>query len=211
MRSAVVLLLSMSLMGCHARFKKAVGSIDTANVDLVVVGGPQVQLGYMYSGVDLLDAVVNITQEVKSAKQTKRIASVVDIHQVNDQMYGGTADGLETGPPFAYRPDGTDADALVQIEVMSWGMDVPILGAPGVFTYDMRVRIYEDSGRRVYKGRLMCDTSVGAPPALSQALWTVNNVKQLDSLSDEEVQAAFDATAAWCGQQLVTQLRRHGG
>jgi hypothetical protein len=124
-------------------------------------------------------------------------------------MQEGVAEVLGDGPPFAYTDD--KAAANLQLEVLSWGLLVPYLGAPGEFYYDLRVRIYKPDGERVYKTRMHCSTAAGSPPAESLVFGTVDNVKQLEQMSDEQIQDAFDAVARWCGGQLVSKMRRHAG
>jgi hypothetical protein len=97
----------------------------------------------------------------------------------------------------------------MQLDVRRYGMVVPYLGAPGEFEYLVRVRLYDETGRRVYRTHLRCTAGVGSPGATSVVLGAVNNVKQLDAMSDQQVSDTFADVAYWCGQQLVMKMRRH--
>ena len=194
--------------GCHAKFKREVGSLGAVRAQTIVTGQPDVELGKIYDD-SLAAAVFNVVQEVRSASPAMRIASAVKIEQVNDAMKGGFAEVLGDGPPFAYTED--KSAPTLQMEVLSWGLYVPYIGAPGEFTYDLRVQLYKPDGDRIYKTRIHCTTTAGAPPTESLIFGTVNNVKQLEQMSDAQIQDAFDAVARWCGGQLVSKMRRHAG
>ncbi len=192
--------------GCHARFKKAVGNLDQVRPQLVMSGGPAVQLGHVYDE-GLVGAVVNIAQDVKGVKVADRIASSVDVDGVNAAFSAGLADTLGAGPPFGLTQD--PKASLLQVEILSYGLNVPQMGAPGSFTYTIRVGIYEPTGRRVYKTVRSCSTGVGSPSPVAQALLLVNNVKQLEEMSDRELQRAFEGASYYCGIELVTKMRKH--
>lgn len=214
--------VALLAVGCNAKFKKAAPFIDTVAVETVTTGGPYVDLGNIYvvpdagdEGVNALIAVaataVNITQDIKSIDQTQRIAEAVDINMVNDSMAEGLAHTLKNGPPFAYVGPGGDADALLQIEVLEYGLNVPSLGAPGQFTYTVRARVFDNNGQQVYRKNMTCSVGAGAPDAAAVAFGVVNNVKQLEEMTNEEVNEAFDNMAYYCGQQFALRMRRHAG
>jgi hypothetical protein len=213
MRPIAILVLPALLAGCHAKFKKEAPTLGQVRTQIVVAGQPYVELGKMsVEGDGILAAaaaVVNVVQEVKAVDQTRRIAKAVQVSDVNEEFRASLADTLGSGPPFAYT-DEKDA-ALLQLEVLSWGLSVPYLGAPGVFTYDLRARIYKKDGDRVYSARTTCSTGAGDPTAVEQVLGVVNNVKNLKEMSDAEINDAFKAVARWCGQDFVTMMRRHAG
>jgi len=215
-----LLLIAALATGCHAKFKKAVPYIDDINVQVVTSGGPYVELGKIYSSVetgdqganllaDIAVAAVNISQDVKGINQTERIANAVDIQDVNAYMAMGLADTLGGGPPFAYTE--SDADATLQLEVLSYGVSVPYLGAPGEFTYSVNARMYTAAGERVYRKGLTCTVGLGNPEAAAVVFGTVNNIKQLDEMTDAEINDAFRNAAAWCGQRFVLKMRQHAG
>jgi hypothetical protein len=39
----------------------------------------------------------------------------------------------------------------------------------------------------------------------------VNNVREIDEMSDEQLQAAFSDMAYYCGTYFATQMRKHAG
>ena len=192
--------------GCHARFKKAAAGLGEVRPQLVMTGGPAVRLGHVVDD-GLVGAIVNIAQDVKGAEVAQRIANNVDVEGVNEAFRAGLADTLGAGPPFGLTEDKTAP--VMQVEILSYGLDVPQLGAPGSFTYTIRVGIYEPDGRRVYKTVRSCSTGVGNPSPTAQALLVVNNVKQLDEMSNKALQSAFESAGYYCGMELVTKMRKH--
>lgn len=203
--------------GCHAKFKKAAPFIDDINVQVVTSGGPYVQLGKVQApansngGSDLIGelaaAAVNVTQAFRGVNQTDRIYSAVDINDVNAYMTAGLADTLAGGPPFAYSED--TADATLQLDVTSYGVNVPYLGAPGEFTYSVQARMYNTDGKRVYRKNLTCTVGLGDPSTAAVVFGTVNNVQSLNEMTDAEINDAFRNVAAYCGQRFVLKMRKH--
>ncbi len=216
MKHALLWTAALATAGCHAKFKKYAPTLGSVRTQVIVTGGPTVDLGEMEgSGTgdlgDAVAAVVNVVQAVKEVDLARRIADAVDVRQVNDAMEQSLADTLGSGPPFAWTADEKSAGALLQVEVLSYGLQVPGIGLPGVFTYELRTRIYKPDGERVYSARTECSVDAGDPKAVSVALGAVNNARQIKEMSDEDIQAAFDSVAAYCGQELVRKMRKHAG
>lgn len=199
--------------GCHAKFKKNAPTLGQVDAQVLITSGPSVYLGRLDSGDSLLanvvDLAVNVSQAINEVEVADRIINAVDLERTNQVMEGGFAKTLGDGPPFAYIP--ADAPATVQMEVVDWGMTAPFLGAQAQFDYGIRVRIYKADGERVYSARTTCSTGAGAPPAVSRALGLVSNINQLEQMSDQDIQAAFDAVSEWCGQEIVRKMRKHAG
>lgn len=222
MHKLIALSLTIGMVsGCHARFKKAVPTIDDINVQVITTGGPYVELGKVWGTPDtgndtvnlLLDVAavaVNVSQEIKAIDQTTRIYNAVDIQDVNSAMAVGLGDTLGGGPPFAFSSDN-DTDATLQLEVLSYGLYVPYIGAPGEFTYTVRARMYRNSGERVYKKTMTCEVGAGDPEAGEMVLGIVNNIRELNEMSDEEINRAFADMAHYCGTRFVVKMRRHAG
>lgn len=211
----LVLLLGTAVLGgCHAKFKKEAPNLGAVRTQVIITGGPYVQLGMVdnatgNTAADVLATGVNLYQGVKGLEVSSRIQEAVDVDKVNYAFQEGIAETLRQGPPFAYTDDPNAP--VLQLELESYGLYVPYLGAPGEFTYDMRVRIYKQDGDRVYKSRVDCSTGAGAPEDVAVVLGTVNNVKQIKEMTDEQIQQSFDAIAKWCGAQLVAKMRKHAG
>jgi hypothetical protein len=208
MRPTALLPCLLLATACHAKFKKEAPTLGAVRTQAVVSAPVDVELGKL-SGNDVVSAVVNVVQEVSEVGPEQRIARAVDLDRVNRALQNSFAETLGSGPPF-----GTTQDpkaALLQIEVVRWGLQVPYLGAPGIFNYDLNIRIYKPDGDRVYSAGLACNTGVGNPPPEARVLGTVNNLRQLEQMSDREIEKAFVSVARWCGTQLVTQMRRHAG
>lgn len=200
--------LPLLLIGCHAKFKREAPELGAVRAQVLNTGAPYVQLGYT-DGSSLVGAVVNVVQAVKSINQTERIAGAVQVQDVNTAMVKGVADTLGSGPPFAF----TDAPTapLLQIEMQDYGVYVPYLGAPGVFTYDVRTRIYKPDGERVYTAHTQCSIGLGDPSAAEVVFGVVNNVGALNDMSDAQINESFAAIGSWCGQEIVRKMRRHAG
>lgn len=207
-------LLALPLtLGCHAKFKKHAPTLGQVDAQVLINSGPSVYLGRMDSGdslvANIVDLAVNVSQAINEVEVADRIVNAVDLQSTNDAMERGFAKTLGDGPPFAYVL--ADAPAIVQMEIVDWGMTAPFIGAQAQFDYGVRVRIYKDDGERVYSSRTTCSTSAGAPPAVSRALGLVSNIKQIEQMSDADIQAAFDAVGEWCGQEVVRKMRKHAG
>jgi len=196
--------------GCHAKFKDAVPGIDAVNVQVLTTGGPFVQLGYLpIDDEGMVSEVINVVQTVRSAYQTDRIEDAVIINDVQDAMTQGVAETLNLGVPFSTTANDPNAP-LLQIEVTSYGLFVPVMGATGEFTVTAKARIYEPDGERVYRKNLTCSLGMDAD-GLEAALPIFNNAKALDEMSDAEINNAFADMAWLCGQQLVMKMRQHAG
>jgi hypothetical protein len=210
MRSVVSWMLvgMVVLGGCHQRFKKNVGSVGDVRPQVLVTTGPSVMLGGS-SGDGLLAAAVNVTQAVRSVNTAERLAGAVDIERVNSAFAESLVQSLGAGPPFGTTPDAKAS--VLQVEVISYGLEAPAMGMQGTFNYDLHVSIFKADGTKVYNAHQGCNVAFGDASGLSQALGTVNNVKQINEMTDEEIQAAFEGAAAGCGQQLVMKIRQHAG
>lgn len=217
MRQLALAALAITVMpGCHAKFKKNASSLGQVRVQTVLTGAPYVNLGKVYADSDdpglvqLAAAVVNTVQVVKEIDQTVRVANAVHVSEVNRALEAGLAQTLMDGPPFGYT-DAQDAPALLQIEVDSYGLNVPWMGAPGEFTYSLHMRIYKADGERVYNAWHTCEAGAGTPTAPEVVFSVVNNVRALNEMSDADIHAAFETIAFWCGQEVVLKMRRHAG
>lgn len=216
---ASVFAMCILATGCHAKFKKAAPYIEDINVQVITSGGPYVQLGKVQAPTnsegqpdligEIAAAAINVTQAFREVNQTDRIQNAVNINDVNTYMTAGLADTLAGGPPFAYTEDS--ADATLQLNVVSYGVNVPYLGAPGEFTYSVQARMYGADGDRVYRKNLTCTVSLGDPSTASIVSSTVNNVQSLNAMTDAEINDAFRNVAAHCGQEFVLKMRKHAG
>ena len=212
-----VLMLSLGLLpGCHARFKKNAPLIDEVRVQALTVGGPQVTLGKVNAVpgnsplAQIAAAGVNIAQSVNEVNQERRIAGAVDVNAINEGLNMGIVETMGDGPPFGTTEDSAAPD-LLQLEILEYGVYVPHIGAPGQFTFSARARVYRGSGKRVYKHNMTCTGSLGDPKVAGVVLGTVNNLKQLNEMSDDEVNEAFVGMARYCGQQFAVKMRKHAG
>ena len=206
---SVLIAASMALGGCHAKFKKYAPTLGAVNVDTMMVGGPDVYLGHVEEA-GLLNAVVNVVQDVKGINQTARIGNAVIVPDLEAALESGLADSLGEGPPFAYT-DAEKAPATLQVEVLRYGLSVPVLGARGDFDFNLRLRIYTEDGERVYSSGVYCATAAGNPTAMSQIIGSVNNAKLFKDMTDSEINDLFLNVSNWCGTEIVRTMRRHAG
>lgn len=201
------LIIVLAASGCHAKFKKHVGSIDTVRPEMTVPGGPFVSLGGV-QGDGLLAAAVNVTQGVKSIDLTRRVNDAVDPSMVADAFTAEMDQALGKGPPFDM---DSRSDTMLQIGLNSYGIEVAGLGMPGALTYNLTTRIYLPSGERVYTASHNCAVPFGDPSAASVVFGAVNNARAIKDMSDREIADMFAGGARWCAQQTVLRIRRHGG
>ena len=205
MRSALLGLLVVGLFsGCHGRFKRAAPDLDRVRVQVLSEQRPTVSVS---PGTDEIGAIVSVIQGVALADVEDKLLRAVDIDKVNGAFELGLDEALAGGPPFEIT-DRSKAP-LLQVEVVEYGMEVPQLGVQGRFNYDLKVRLYDRDGRRIYATRVGCDIPVGDPKGVSKALGTVNNAKQVDEMRRKELQAAFEEAALMCGNDLAAKMRKH--
>jgi hypothetical protein len=192
--------------GCHAKFKKHVGQIDHVKPDMIVLGGPQVNLG-MTGDDSLLGAVVDTVQGVRSIDLSRRISGAVDPDAVGAAFLESLDEGMKKRP-FDIRDKSR---YTLEVQLVRYGIDVAHLGAPGALTYSFHTRVYMPDGKRVYNAGHNCALSFSDPQAASVVLGTVNNAKAIKEMSDEEIATMFDNGARYCADIVVSRIRKHGG
>lgn len=197
--------------GCHAKFKKYASTVGTARVQVIMTGGPYVELGKVYDeDAGLVGAVVNVVQEVRAIDQRERILNAVQVDQVNTALQQGLIETMGGGPPFALNTD-PNTGPLLQLEIESYGLYVPYLGAPGEFTYTAKARVFLADGEKIYRKRLTCTAGVGDPSAGEVIFGVVNNVKELDKMTDADINRTFVDIARYCGGKFTIKMRQHAG
>jgi hypothetical protein len=206
---AVALSLLLAV-GCHPALKANVGAIDDARIQVFSQRPPEVTLGRLYTDVGLVNTAVNMMQGFQEVQAEQRIQRAVNPSALGVSLEKGIADQLGAGPPFAYSTS-PNADATIQLEVVRYGLDVPQIGARGLLRYDLRVRGYLEDGERFWTTHVRCANLAGSPNEVSMAFGMVNNAGQLERMTDDELQRAFETVAQWCGTELVRKLRRQAG
>ncbi len=194
-----------TLGGCHARWKRAAPDIDRVRMQVMSANRPTVEVLSAPEGD--LAPVVAVVEGLETARIQRKLNRVVDVDKMNAAFAEGLDEALGPGRPFEITE--RKRAPLLQVEVVDYGVEIPEVGHQGRFVYDLRVRLYDRDGRRVYSTRLSCDTPVGDPLAVSKALGTVNNAKQVDEMRRKEIQDAFDEAAWMCGNDLVARMRQH--
>ena len=204
MRIAMLLTLTF---GCHAKFAKVAPELDTSTLSIQFNGPPMVSLGSS-SDEGLIGAISNTVQAVRSMDQTARIQQAIQPDDVQAALRSGIANGLKDGIPFTIVEDES-ADAIARINVRRYGMFVDNIGDPGRFDFVAKLRVYGKDRKRVYGKRLRCSAGVGSPNMAAEILQVVNNVKQLKSMSDEQINQTFVDIAAYCGSLFTLKMQRH--
>lgn len=204
-RSFVLLAVALATTGCHARFKKAVSSIDAVRAEVTVNSVPTVVLPGV-GGDSPVAAVVNITQSVRAGNIAAHIREKVDPDQVNRAFGDGFAYQLADGPPFAY---DANAGHVLTFELVDWGLEIYGPTTPGVFTYSLRVRGYHPDGKKFYKTSITCVTDAGIAGWSEMTPFGDANPNRIKNLPAAEVQAIFDRTAAECAGQTLAMMRHH--
>jgi len=199
-------LVGLMTSGCHAKFKKNASLLGDVQPQVVVAGGPTALL--QGGDASASGVVVTAVQIFRASKARDRLQEAVDVDHVSNAFVAGLDDGLSSGIPFGLT--GAQDAPVLQVEVISWGLEAPQMGRQGALTYRLRIRAYDRDARRVYATRHDCAVGFGDAPGISHALGTVDNVKQLNKLSNAELQQIYEAGARACGEQLAVRIRRHG-
>lgn len=195
---------ALLLAGCHAKFKKHAPELGAVNPQVIAIAqGPSVVVGS--SG----NAVVDVVSGIRSIDVANKLARQVDVEKVNAAFLAGLTETLGGGPPFGLT-DKQKAPVL-QVEVTNYGLTIPQMGGVGFFTYDLRVRIYDEDGERVYSTSTSCNVPVDGANAISQVLGMRDNLGNVLDMKKKEIQGAFDAAGDQCGRELVALMRKHAG
>ena len=216
-------ILLLAVLGCHATFHKNAPDLHQVRVQVTMSGEPDVDLGKFdqqnQGPVSRTPQAGNMMEaQAMDAEQTatemdleRALAHRVAPHPLTEKMTQGLLDTMQNGPPFALTTD-PQVKSTLQIDVTSYGLSVPYIGAPGEFVFDVRARLTRgDNGKVVYSTSLRCDTEAGDPMASARALDAVDHVREIQRMSDEEHQAAFNDMAYYCGTYFATRMRKHAG
>lgn len=216
-------ILLLALLGCHSTFHKNAPDLHQVRVQVTMSGEPDVNLGKLdqqnqgpvsrvpQSG-NMMDAQAMDAEQTASEIDLERnLARRVAPQPLTERMTQGLLDTTQDGSPFALTTDPQVKHTL-QIDVTSYGLSVPYIGAPGQFVFDVQARLTRgDTGKLVYSTSLRCDTEAGDPVASAVALDAVDHVREIEKMSDEELQAAFNDMAYYCGTYFAERMRKHAG
>jgi hypothetical protein len=215
--------LFLILLACHGPFRKDAADLHQVRVQVTMSGEPDVDLGKFdqqnqgpvsrvpQSGNAMDAQAMNADQTADEVDLERALAHRVAPHPLTEKMTQGLLDGMKDGRPFALTTDPQVKHTL-QIDVTSYGLHVPYIGAPGEFVFDVRARLTRgDTGKVVYSTSLRCDTDAGNPPASARAIDAVDHVREIERMSDEELQGAFNEMAYYCGTVFANRMRKHAG
>jgi hypothetical protein len=214
----------LTLLGCYATFHKNAPDLQQVRVQVVLSGEPDVNLGKFdqqnqgpvsrvpQNAENMMDAqAMEAEQTADEIDLERALAHRVTPEPLTEKMTQGLLDTMQDGQPFALTTDPQVKHTL-QIDVTRYGLSVPYIGAPGEFVFDVQARLTRgDTGKLVYSTSLRCDTDAGDPTASSVALDAVDHVREIERMSDEELQAAFDDMAYYCGTYFASRMRKHAG
>jgi hypothetical protein len=213
MRNLPLLLLCVAAVGgCHARFKRHVEDIRAVRVEVLPADAPTVWLGRQDAGeglvADIADVVVNTKMAIDESKIAARVNKAVDPEASAAALQERLSKVLQDGPPFRVRSKG--GDAVLELEVVDFGLSAAAPGQQAVFDTQVRAKIYLD-GETVYRAVTSCSVEAGRPGPFWDAVGWVDNARQIKELDRAEIQAAFDDVAAACGQEVARKIRKHAG
>ena len=216
-------ILLLALFGCHAALHKEARDLHQVRVQVTVSGEPDVDLGKfdqqnqgpvsrVPSSGNAMDAqAMNAEQTADEIDLERALAHRVATPPLTEKMTQGMLDTMKSGLPFELTTDPTVKHTL-QIDVTSYGLSVPYIGAAGEFVFDVRARLTRgDTGKVVYSTSLRCDTQAGDPAASAVAIEAVDHVREIERMSDEELQGAFNDMAYYCGTVFAKRMQKHAG
>jgi hypothetical protein len=215
--------LLQALLACHGPFRKNAADLHQVRVQVTMSGEPDVDLGKFDQQnpgpVSRTPQAGNMTDaQAMDAEQTaneidleRALSHRVAPHPLTENMTQGLLDTMKSGPPFELTTDPQVKHTL-QIDVTSYGLHVPYIGAPGEFVFDVRARLVRgDTGKVVYSTSLRCDTEAGDPAASAVAIEAVDHMREIERMSDAELQGAFNDMAYYCGTYFAKRMQKHAG
>ena len=209
--AAIALLGLSTTTGCHARFKRHAGTLGSVNTQVMVTGGPTVNVPTSSTGVGLIDNVANIGMAVGASTTAGKIRSAVDVGQMSGTLETSLGDAIGRGAPFTLATDD-GAGGLLEIDIRDFGVDAST-GVPD-FRFQGVVKIYRSSdGWRVYRNGFRCSSRSGSYNAggMVGIGQSAGGLLQLSEMEDGDIRKAFDQQAEVCGQYLVMEMRKHAG
>ena len=197
-------ILLLAVFGCHAALNKSAADLHEVRVQVTMSGEPDVDLGNFDqnnkgpvsqtpSSANAMDAqAMNAERTADEVDLERALAHRVATPPLTERMTQGMLDTMKSGVPFELTTDPSVKHTL-QIDVTSYGLHVPYMGAPGEFVFDVKARLTRgDTGKVVYSTSLRCDTEAGDPAASAVAIEAVDHMREIERMSDEELQGAFN-------------------
>ena len=217
-------ILLLALLGCHAAFRKEAAELHQVRVQVTMSGEPDVDLGKFdqqnqgpvsrvpQNSENMMDAqAMDAEQTADEVEIEAHLAQRVAPQPLSEKMTQGLLDTMQSGPPFALTANPQVKNTL-QIDVTSYGLSVPYMGAPGEFVFDVRARLTRgDTGKLLYSTTLRCDTEAGDPAASAVALDAVDHLREIERMSNDELQTAFNEMAYYCGTYFAKRMQKHAG
>lgn len=197
----------MIAAGCHARFEKRVANIDQVQLKIETFSPLDIDLGRVYTTdprLEFLADAANLEIWMQEAELERVLGDKVDREQLQSAFQYGAREALGEGPPFAAVDQ---ADHVLDLIVVDWGIEMVTWRGPAVFSYRVRVTGLDPDHKVFYRANFKCYGDPG------QVRWLDRgpNRDALAALDPADVQRSFDLAANRCGQQFAEQLRRHAG
>lgn len=216
-----LILVTVFLVGCHARFKRYAPTLGDVSVQTLVVAGPSVDLGHVAPPpppqgqppnviAEAAAAAANIASDIEAARIAGRLARVVEPPALARELEGTVGNVLGGGPPFAYVPGQGPAGGKLEIQITNYGLFVE--GSQPVFRIDLGARIYRaGDGKRVYSHAMSCSSAQGggAWGPWGQLAGIAAAVALIESMNDNELRGAVLQAAQTCAGNFVSAMRRH--
>ena len=209
-RAPWILGLCLFLLGCHAKLQQAAPSIGALHTQVQTTGGPWVDLGQVPEEAGIVGDVITGLQVAKAVRLSQRLQDAMDGSSHEEALHEGVLRALGEGALLGFTAN-TEAVASLELEVRAYGLYVKNIGQDGVFTYKTRVRMWGPSGERLYRKRLLCTADIREVLGREDTRRPIQHAKEIDRLSDSEIQAIYLDLARSCGEQVVHQMRAHAG
>lgn len=198
----LVALGPVAVGACHPRLKRAAPTLDAVAITLRNDNPPQLSFGDLDVGGPMATGYAWQVLTSKAAL-TALLDERVDRERMGAAFAFGVREALGPGPPFAAVDQ---ADAVLELEITRWGLEVN--GFPLPASLDLRVRVTGvHGGRRFYRDRFRCLGNAGTVRWVESAISAGGRARIPTSV----VQDTFDAGAYSCGRVLAARIRNQAG
>lgn len=202
-------LLCLLALGCHARYRREVASIEAMRLEITTPAAVDVDLGRVYTTDPRMEPMAdayNLDLWMQETELESIIAGKVDDRALSSAFQYGIRESLGAGPPFAAVDQATH---VLDIQVVDWGLRVIGFRIPAVFQYRVRVMGWRPDGSVFYRTTFRCFGDAGPVSWLPHSLST--DLQRIRSLDPDELQPALDRAANQCGVAFADRLREHAG
>lgn len=214
MRSLSVRLVAVALLvsGCRTNeLAKYHSRIETAEVALVLSVAPSVYVGTSRARNPLVRSLTNVTAGITAATLANRVANVVDNERIEGTIYWTFVDDASRSLPYRFVESPERGNTRIDISIQRFGLSTyGSAESPLHFVFDARVEmIYLPENRLIWE--FLASVNEPAAPYLLGAgggfAQAGANLATIGGLTDEQLQATFEALAAEAGRRVAMQMR----